>query len=108
MRVTVVCALLSALSLALSLTGIFSEVLPADIAWVAIVLCGLPILLGAARGVILEHDIKADLLVAMALVASAGIREYFAAGEVALIMQIFVIGPPYQLRSRRSGTCGSA
>ena len=47
MRVTVVCALLSAVSLALSLTGTFSGVLPADIAWVAIVLCGFPILLGA-------------------------------------------------------------
>ena len=55
MRITVVCALLSAVSLALSLTGTFSGVLPADIAWVAIVLCGFPILLGAARGVILEH-----------------------------------------------------
>ena len=103
MRVTVVCALLSALSLALSLTGTFSGVLPADIAWVAIVLCGFPILLGAARGVILEHDIKADLLVAMALVASVGIREYFAAGEVALIMQIGSLLENYTSEKARRG-----
>ena len=103
MRVTVVCALISALSLALSLTGTFNDVLPADIAWVAIVLCGFPILLGAARGVILEHDIKADLLVAMALVASVGIREYFAAGEVALIMQIGSLLEDYTSEKARRG-----
>ena len=103
MRVTAVCALLSAVSLALSLTGTFSGVLPADIAWVAIVLCGFPILLGAARGVILEHDIKADLLVALALVASVGIREYFAAGEVALIMQIGSLLEDYTSEKARRG-----
>ena len=103
MRITVVCALLSAVSLALSLTGTFSGVLPADIAWVAIVLCGFPILLGAARGVILEHDIKADLLVALALVASVGIREYFAAGEVALIMQIGSLLEDYTSEKARRG-----
>ena len=103
MRVTVVCVLLSAVSLALSLTGTFSGVLPADIAWVAIVLCGFPILLGAARGVILEHDIKADLLVALALVASVGIREYFAAGEVALIMQIGSLLEDYTSEKARRG-----
>lgn len=103
MRITVVCALLSAVSLALSLTGTFSGVLPADIAWIAIVLCGFPILLGAARGVILEHDIKADLLVALALVASVGIREYFAAGEVALIMQIGSLLEDYTSEKARRG-----
>ena len=103
MRITVVCALLSAVSLVLSLTGTFNDVLPADVAWVAIVLCGFPILLGAARGVILEHDIKADLLVAMALAASVGIREYFAAGEVALIMQIGSLLEDYTSEKARRG-----
>ena len=103
MRVTVVCALISAVSLALSLMGTFNDVLPADVAWVAIVLCGFPILLGAARGVILEHDIKADLLVAMALAASVGIREYFAAGEVALIMQIGSLLEDYTSEKARRG-----
>ena len=35
-----------------------------------------------------EHDIKADLLVSLALIASVATGEFFAAGEVALIMQI--------------------
>lgn len=61
---------------------------PIDIAWIAIVLCGVPILVGAFKGVVFEHDVKADLLVAMALIASVVTKEYFAAGEVALIMQI--------------------
>jgi tRNA-2-methylthio-N6-dimethylallyladenosine synthase len=35
-----------------------------------------------------EHDIKADMLVSIALLSSIYIGEYFAAGEVALIMAI--------------------
>ena len=87
-KITLFCAAASALSLVLSLTGALRGVLPADIAWIAIVLCGTPILVGAFRGVVFEHDVKADLLVSLALIASAATGEYFAAGEVALIMQI--------------------
>jgi heavy metal translocating P-type ATPase len=57
-------------------------------AWVAIVLCGVPIVLEAFVGLVGSFDIKADVLVAMALIASIGIGEYFAAGEVAFIMQL--------------------
>lgn len=85
---TLVCAVTSAISLVLSITGVLKNVLPFDIAWIAIILCGIPILIGAFKGVIFEHDIKADLLVSLALIASAATGEFFAAGEVALIMQI--------------------
>lgn len=85
---TLTCAVSSAISLILSITGILKGVLPFDIAWIAIILCGIPILVGAFKGVVFEHDIKADLLVSLALIASAATGEYFAAGEVALIMQI--------------------
>ncbi len=57
-------------------------------AWVAIVLCGVPIVLEAFVGLVGSFDIKTDVLVAMALIASIGIGEYFAAGEVAFIMQL--------------------
>ncbi|MBR4362294.1 MAG: cadmium-translocating P-type ATPase [Ruminococcus sp.] len=87
-KVTLVCAVLSAVLLVLSITGVLKDVLPVDIAWIAIILCGIPILIGAFKGVIFEHDIKADLLVSLALIASAATKEFFAAGEVALIMQI--------------------
>ena len=87
-KVTLVCAVLSSVSLVLSITGVLKDVLPVDIAWIAIIFCGMPILIGAFKGVIFEHDIKADLLVSLALIASAATKEFFAAGEVALIMQI--------------------
>ncbi len=62
--------------------------MPFDAAWIAIVLCGAPIVLEALIGLITAFDIKADVLVSMALVASILIGEDFAAGEVAFIMQI--------------------
>ena len=77
---------ISATALALSLFA--PDALPFDPAWIAIVLCGAPIVLGAVIGLVTEFDIKADVLVSLALVASVAIGEDFAAGEVALIMQL--------------------
>ena len=54
----------------------------------AIVLCGIPILLEAVIGLVARFDIKADVLVSIALIASLIIGEDFAAGEVAFIMQL--------------------
>lgn len=62
--------------------------LPIDAAWIAIMLCGIPIVKGAVVGLVTEFDIKADVLVSIALVASIVIGETFAAGEVAFIMAI--------------------
>ncbi len=62
--------------------------LPFDAAWVAIILCGVPIVMEAIIGLITAFDIKADVLVSIALIASICIGEDFAAGEVAFIMQI--------------------
>ena len=62
--------------------------LPFDLAWFAIVLCGLPIILEAVIGLVTAFDIKADVLVSLALIASVCIGETFAAGEVAFIMQL--------------------
>lgn len=42
---------------------------PFDIAWIAIVLCGLPIILEAIIGLVTAFDIKADVLVSLALLA---------------------------------------
>ena len=61
---------------------------PFDMAWGAIVLCGLPIILEAIIGLVTAFDIKADVLVSLALIASVCIGEDFAAGEVAFIMQL--------------------
>nr|MCR4961984.1 cation-translocating P-type ATPase [Lachnospiraceae bacterium] len=102
-KLTSIFAGISAASLILSITGVLKNILPVDIAWIAIILCGVPILVGAVRGVILEHDIKADVLVAMALVASVVTGEFFAAGEVALIMQIGSLLEDYTSGKAREG-----
>lgn len=80
----VVLLVLSGLALLASI--LWGEQLPVNPAWVAIVLCGLPIILEAIIGLVTAFDIKADVLVSIALVASVIIGEDFAAGEVAFIM----------------------
>lgn len=62
--------------------------LPVDPAWIAVLLCGVPIVIEAFIALVTEFDIKADLLVSIALIASLIIGQYFAAGEVAVIMQL--------------------
>ena len=64
------------------------DFLPFDLAWIAIIFCGIPIIMEAIIGLVTEFDIKADVLVSLALVASVCIGEIFAAGEVAFIMQL--------------------
>lgn len=59
-----------------------------NLSWVAILLCGVPIIKGAVIGLVTEFDVKADVLVSIALVASVIIGEIFAAGEIAFIMAI--------------------
>lgn len=76
----------SALALALSFGGV--RVGPVDPAWLAVLLCGVPILREGAVGLFTRFDIRADVLVSLALVASVIIGEIFAAGEVAFIMQL--------------------
>ncbi len=77
---------ISGIALLLSIFDVLD--LPFDIAWVAIILCGIPIILEAIIGLVTEFDITADVLVSLALIASVLIGEHFAAGEVAFIMQV--------------------
>lgn len=83
---TVLFLLLSACSLVIGFFQIGN--LPVDSVWVAILLCGIPIVKGAVVGLVTEFDIKADVLVSIALIASIVIGEIFAAGEVAFIMAV--------------------
>ena len=59
-----------------------------DLSGIAIILCGLPIIKEAIEALIHEKDIKADLLVSIAIISSTIIGELFAAGVIALIMTI--------------------
>ena len=80
--------LLAVSGLALLLSIFSLQPFPFDAAWLAIVFCGLPIILEAVVGLVTQFDIKADVLVSLALIASVCIGEIFAAGEVAFIMQL--------------------
>lgn len=81
----IVLLVISGIALVCSLCGV---PLTFDPAWAAIILCGVPIVLEAIIGLVTEFDIKADVLVSIALIASVCIGEDFAAGEIAFIMQI--------------------
>ena len=91
----------SGAALAASFFG--AEVLPFDAAWIAIALCGAPIILEAFIGLVTAFDVKADLLVSMALIASVSIGEDFAAGEVAFIMQIGALLEDLTVAKARAG-----
>lgn len=78
--------LLSGAALVISFLG--GHALPVDPSWIAILLCGIPIIIEAVTGLVTRFDIRADVLVSIALVASILIGETFAAAEIAVIMQI--------------------
>ena len=92
---------LGGLSLIISLFDLTP--LPFDAAWVAIILCGVPILMEAVIGLITAFDIKADVLVSLALIASVCIGEDFAAGEVAFIMQLGALLEDLTVAKARAG-----
>ena len=91
----------SAIALVFSLFEI--EILPFDAAWIAIILCGVPIIVGAIIGLVTAFDIKADVLVALALIASVCIGQDFAAGEVAVIMQLGALLEDLTVAKARAG-----
>ena len=76
---------------------------PFDLAWFAVILCGLPIILEAIIGLVTAFDIKADVLVSLALIASLCIGETFAAGEVAFIMQLGALLEELTVAKARAG-----
>lgn len=76
---------------------------PFNPAWVAILLCGVPIVLEAVIGLVTAFDIKADVLVSIALVAAVFIGETFAAGEVAFIMQLGALLEELTVAKARTG-----
>ena len=82
-KVDILLIIISAISI------ITSFILSLDyIAWISVILCGVPIFKECIEGFITELDIKADLLVTIAIIASVVIGEVFAAGEIATIMAI--------------------
>ena len=73
----IILMVISAISL---ITGFIKpDLLFFDLSWIAVILCGLPIIREAIESLIHEKDIKADLLVSIAIISSIIIGEVFAA-----------------------------
>ena len=77
--------------------------LPFDWAWFTILLCGLPIVWGATVAMYEEFDVKADLLVSLALIAAVAIGEVFAAAEIAFIMQLGAMLEEFTVSKAQAG-----
>lgn len=97
----ITCLIIGGISLLVSLFDILP--LPFDAAWAAIILCGVPIILEAVVGLVTAFDIKADVLVSLALIASVITGEDFAAGEVAFIMQLGALLEDLTVAKARAG-----
>ena len=98
----VTCLVLSGAALLVSIFDLLPQ-LPFDAAWAAVLLCGVPIILEAVIGLVTAFDIKADVLVSIALIASLLIGEDFAAGEVAFIMQLGALLEDLTVAKARAG-----
>ena len=101
MKRDIIFLVISGIALILSLFNFGEQ--PFDPAWIAIVLCGVPIILEAVYGLVTAFDIKADVLVSMALIAAVVIGEDFAAGEVAFIMQLGALLEDVTVARARAG-----
>ena len=101
MKKDITLLIISGIALMISLFHLIQ--LPFDAAWIAIILCGIPIILEAVIGLVTRFDIKADVLVSLALIASVCIGEIFAAGEVAFIMQLGALLEDLTVARARAG-----
>lgn len=85
---TIVGGVFLAVSLVLSLTGTTVLI---DPAWIAVVICGIPLLYLSIWRIIYNpgiSKISSALLICIAMIAAIAIGDLFAAGEVAFIMAI--------------------
>ena len=93
--------LISIISVILSLIG--NDLLRLDLIWIAIIFCGFPIFKEAVIGLCTEFDIKADVLVTIAIISSILIGELFAAGVIAIIMAIGGFLEEYTVSKTKAG-----
>ena len=100
-RKDIILLAISGVSIICSLLNV--QLFPFDLAWFAVILCGLPIILEAIIGLVTAFDMKADVLVSLALIASLCIGETFAAGEVAFIMQLGALLEELTVAKARAG-----
>jgi len=97
--------LYTTISVILLMLSILTDIKPLgiDLAWGAILISGVPIVYGSFIRLIKFRDIKADLLVSIALIACVLVGEYFAAGEVVVIMMIGELLENYTVKKSKMG-----
>lgn len=82
----IIIVIISAISLIFSITNFLKP--SVDWAWIAVILCGVPMMRDALIEIILNRNIKAGVLVSIALIASVSLNMIFVAGEVSFIMAL--------------------
>ena len=93
--------IISIVSAILSFIG--TDLFRFDLIWIAIIFCGIPIFKEAILGLYREFDIKADVLVTIAIISSILIGELFAAGVIAIIMAIGGFLEEYTVSKTKAG-----
>lgn len=100
-KIDIIFILISIIAIALDLLGV--DIYGISLIWIAIIFCGIPIFKEAAIGLYTEFDIKADVLVSIAIISSILIGELFAAGVIAVIMAIGGYLEDYTVSKTRAG-----
>lgn len=95
--------LFSFFAIVLSYFKTFEGVIPFDMAWLAIIWCGYPIVKNSVIALVKEKRVNAELLITMGIVGSAAIGEFFAAAEVAYIMTLGEYLEEFTVRRSRAG-----
>jgi heavy metal translocating P-type ATPase len=98
MILTAISGLCLLLSIATDLT-----LMGLDPAWGAILLSGAPVIVNSFRKLVFHGNVRAGLLISIAVIACVAVGELFAAGEVVFIMAIGELLEDYTVRRSKAG-----
>ena len=79
-----ICIILSAAAVLISF--FWGHNFPVDPGWIAIILCGIPIIIEAVFGLLTRFYIRGDAFVSISLIGSILTRGTISAGEICVIM----------------------
>ena len=74
-----------------------------DPAWGAILISGAPVIFNSFRKLIFHGNVRAGLLISIAVIACVMVGEFFAAGEIVFIMAIGELLEDYTVRRSKAG-----
>lgn len=98
MILTAISGLCLLLSIATDLT-----LMGLDPAWGAILISGAPVIVNSFRKLVFHGNVRAGLLISIAVIACVAVGELFAAGEVVFIMAIGELLEDYTVRRSKAG-----